>query len=256
MTDEFGVQYTEDGEVLLKAPASIITYAIPEGVAEVGPGAFASNAQRHLKQITFPNTLTTIADWAFDDCDKISDVTLHEGVYVIGMCAFRGCRSMPSINLPNSIGVMGRGALSNCTSLTSVTLPGKMTSISESLFYGCENLREINMHDALTEIKLGAFSGCSSLSAIAIPSSVERIEALAFGGCTELRYCEVPDKCWVHKDAFPEECEVLTRTQGRLNRLNKMLSDRAGDGVEVVGMREPGGAENNNAHARREYPAK
>jgi hypothetical protein len=43
---------------------------------------------------TIPNTVTNIGNWAFDQCDGLSQVTIPATVTRLGACAFQGCTSL------------------------------------------------------------------------------------------------------------------------------------------------------------------
>ena len=70
------------------------------------------------------------------------DVMVHDTinrmpVTTIGDYAFSECFKLTSITLPNSITTIGYGAFAGCTSLTSITLPNSVTTIGADAFYGC-----------------------------------------------------------------------------------------------------------------------
>ena len=66
---------------------------IPEGVTEIGPGAFEPSRfedYESLHSITFPQGLKIIGRRAFASCIALKEVTLPESVCEIGMAALRG----------------------------------------------------------------------------------------------------------------------------------------------------------------------
>ena len=108
-------------------------------------------------------TVTSIGNFAFDDCSSLTSVTIPNSVTSIGSDAFRGCSSLPSVTIPNSVTSIGSSAFSGCSSLTSIVIPDGVTSIGVRAFYKCSSLTSIIIPDSVTSIEEEAFSGCSSL---------------------------------------------------------------------------------------------
>ena len=109
----------------------------------------------------------------------------------IGEYAFEDCSSLTAITLPASVTSIGSGAFSGCRSLTAITLPEGVTSIGDWAFYYCENLTAITIPESVTNIGEYAFWKCSSLTAITLPESVTSIGWSAFEDCISLTdmYC-------------------------------------------------------------------
>ena len=69
--------------------------AIPEGVTEIGVGAFQRCLS--LASITIPNSVTEIGYLAFHECESLADITIPDSVTKIGSAAFAGCQSLADI---------------------------------------------------------------------------------------------------------------------------------------------------------------
>ena len=135
---------------------------------------------------TIPNSVTTIGDRAFADCESLTNITIPNSVTVIGYRAFYGCKSLTTINIPNSVTTIGDGAFIMCYSLTTINIPNSVTTIGEEFFWGCNSLTTINIPNSITTIGYAAFYYCKSLTYINIPENVKTIEILAFCDCINL----------------------------------------------------------------------
>ena len=151
-----------------------------------------------LTSITIPDSVTSVGDYAFENCDnlkyneyadayylgnetnpyvvlvKLKDTsgasyTINEQTNVIAWGVFSGCTGLTSITIPNGVTGISRDAFSGCSSLTSITIPDSVTSIGDYAFSGCSGLTSIAIPDSVTSMGEGAFGACSSLESITIP---------------------------------------------------------------------------------------
>lgn len=81
--------------------------AIPEGVTEIGEGAFECS---YMPSVRLPSTLKKIEKQAFMHAHNLTKITLPDGLETIGDEAFDGCRFKKAIVLPASIKSIGKKA--------------------------------------------------------------------------------------------------------------------------------------------------
>lgn len=60
-----------------------------------------------------PNSVTSIASYAFYDCDEIESIEIPKGVTSIGSSAFAACGTLNSVIIPSSVLFMGNSSLPN-----------------------------------------------------------------------------------------------------------------------------------------------
>ncbi len=124
-------------------------------------------------EVTIPSALgekqvTVIGDTAFTNCDKITKVTIPDGVTKIG-----------ESGSPNAV----YGAFFECTALKEIVIPASVKSIAWYAFLRCTSLEQLNLPNGLEQIGWGAFEGCSSLDNVVIPASVTLMDYGVFGNC-------------------------------------------------------------------------
>ena len=137
-------------------------------------------------EITMPDDITSIGDYAFSGCTSLTSITIPDSVTNIGYSAFSYCTGLTSITIPDSVTSIGDRTFSGCTRLTSITIGSSVTSIGWYAFYYCESLNSITIPDGVTSIGNSAFSGCTGLTSITIPDSVTSIGD-AFSYCSSLK---------------------------------------------------------------------
>lgn len=156
-----------------------------------------------------PRGVVEIGDYAFTLCEKVTAVTLPEGLKVIGKNAFES-NLFTRIVLPNTVNQMGDYAFAYCENLTEITL-SRLPEIPSCAFSGCGSLQSITVPDSVRAIGSSAFAGCKSLTEITIPPSVTRIEYSAFERCTALKRAFVPRGAVYDRSSFPPGCTVITK---------------------------------------------
>ena len=106
-------------------------------------GSYAFSGCNRLTSLTLPDGITEIGDHAFEGCSELTSLTLPAGITKIGSEAFNGCTGLTSLTLPAGITRIGSYAFLNCSGLTSLTLPASITSIGSWAFQGCSGLTSI-----------------------------------------------------------------------------------------------------------------
>ncbi|MBR5022079.1 MAG: leucine-rich repeat protein [Oscillospiraceae bacterium] len=146
-SDQYGVLFSKDKTKLLKAPQTLTgSYTVPDGVTTLGALTDSDSSNP-----------------AFNDCTKLTSVTLPDSVNVIDIAAFAGCSSLTKVNIPNGVKKIDYITFMNCTSLTSITIPDSVTDISNYVFSGCNNLTQITLGKGIQTIYANAFWGCDKL---------------------------------------------------------------------------------------------
>ena len=207
------------------------------------------NYKESIKTVEIQNEVTSIGNYAFENCKSLTSIEISSNVTIIGDDAFAYCTNLTSIEIPSSVTSIGSSAFLDCTNLTSIEIQSSVTSVGYYAFSECTSLnsinvdksnqkyssedgilfdkdkkeliryptgkkeKEYNIPSSVTRIEWAAFSGCTSLTSIEIPSSVTSIGFAAFGSCTNLTRIEIPSSVTrIGSSAF-HSCTSLTRIE-------------------------------------------
>lgn len=133
--------------------------------------------------------------------DKISSVTLSNGITTVGNYAFSNCRLL-RIDLPNTLKTIGEGGFYK-SSLTRIDIPAGVTEIDKEAFYYSSSLAKVTIPEGVTAIRQGAFEGCHSLTTVVLPSSLTTISVGTFKWCYNLAKVTIPvSVTGIASDAF------------------------------------------------------
>ena len=167
-----------------------------------------------VTELTIPNTVTAIKDYAFWGCN-LTSITLPESVTSIGREAFCECSSLTSVTLPKSVTSIGERAFHKCGKLTSVVLPENLRSIGYATFQNCSSLTSVTIPESVTNIGDYAFGYCSSLASVTVPQGVTSIGCNAFIWCRSLTSITIPkERAKLLNGAFGDE-NVKLKVNGK-----------------------------------------
>lgn len=159
-----------------------------------------------------------IYEYAFRDCDLMTEITIPEGVVKLARYAFRDCDKLNYVQMPSSLTIIEPYAFLNCKKITSIIVPDNVTYIGDSAFQGCSGIAKITLpfvgrtptggnllfgsifgassigqhvsrvpsalHEVVitggTTIGAGAFSDCEHIESITLPASLTTIGEGAF----------------------------------------------------------------------------
>ena len=160
------------------------------GITSVGNYAFQNCY--NLESITIPSSVTSIGTYAFQNCYNLCSITIPSSVTSIGDYAFYSCYSLAPINIPSGVTSIGNNAFSSCYKLESITIPVGVTSIGNSIFQYCRFLKSVTIPNSVTSIGTNIFQYCNVLSSVTISSNVTTIDSRTFDNCNALESITIP----------------------------------------------------------------
>ncbi|MBQ7598577.1 MAG: leucine-rich repeat protein [Clostridia bacterium] len=178
---------------------SIKSAVISEGITNIADYLF--NGCSNLAEISIPSTVTSIGSTSFAMC-PIESIYLNPDnpAYSLrGECLIHIASKTLLMGTSNSV-IPNDGSVENittfafygCSALKTIALPDSLKSITEAAFCDCTGLTEIQFPSNLTTIGGSAFNGCTGLTEIQFPSGLTTIGNAAFKGCTGLAELRIP----------------------------------------------------------------
>lgn len=106
----------------------------------------------------------TEAPWA-EYADRITALTVEQGITGIGDNAFEGLAQLAQVSLPDSLTEIGAGAFQNTPALTQIQFPASLKTLGSKAFAG-SGLTDISFRGYLPEAAADVFDGVTATATI------------------------------------------------------------------------------------------
>ena len=187
-------EYTPEVDYLVQKDADgnvLGTFYFDEGDGDTAilrkyVGKKTSDDHVEVPKMFGDRVVTNIGKQAFYNLAAVVEITLPDSILVIDEYAFAGCSELTALNLPDGVTTIGEGAFLNCVALTDVKLNNSLETIGAKAFNGCTAMTNVDLPAGLTSIGDGAFTFCKSMTTLIVPASVNTIGELAYTDCTGL----------------------------------------------------------------------
>ncbi len=119
------------------------------------------------------------------------------------------------LSVPEGVEIIGEAAFRECESLEYVEFPKGLRRIENKAFYKCKALKNVHFPEELEHIGNDAFYQCNSIKHLVIPAKVEQIYWMTFEACAELETVTLlgkPEFEWgPHKSIIFPQCHKLEK---------------------------------------------
>ncbi len=176
---------------LFEGRTDIESFVISEGVAQLGPCAFAGCTASC--ELTIPKTLIYIGNYAFRGCQNLTgdvDLSSVRTLQTSGGQQFAFCSSLNgTLTLP-SVEVIPTAAFYECSAIGGAINIQNGTKIIDSYAFsqsGTPSFTALNLPDTLTSIGVAAFQKQTRLkNELILPCGLEHIADFAFNHCSSI----------------------------------------------------------------------
>lgn len=175
-------------------------------VTVIGDGSFAYS---DIKEISIPETVKIIDDFAFQQCQNLETVNLSANIKKIGRSAFRECSALKAIHFPDSLETIEAAAFKDATQLLIITGGKNLQSIeSDSAFantaweaeqdfilslcgivFGTKSAHQgpLTLPEGTRIVMKDVFERAADISELFIPASVTYLGDSCFSSMPDLR---------------------------------------------------------------------
>lgn len=180
------------GYAALGACLSLTKVYIPEGCISFDWAAFAYSPK--LEYIQIPSTLTSIGDYCFLQCYKLSvQDTLNRlasiGITNIPKYAFKETTAI-TLNIPKEIEFVGDYAFAMIHDLQKIDIHAKY--LDERAFSHNDDLLFANIGSETTDSSTGIVQYCNKLTCINIGTNMKTIQYAAFSNNPSIYHINIP----------------------------------------------------------------
>lgn len=155
-------------------------------LTNIPEGAFAYC--KNLKTIKLPDTITSIGDEAFYNCQSLTNIEGLDkcNLKSIGSAAFSNCKALENLDFSQSTFTnVPSKAFNGCSALAKITLPNTLTTIGGYAFYACYSIPQLDLSNtALTTLENYALYQMRETTKLSLPDSISSIGTHAFSVST------------------------------------------------------------------------
>lgn len=145
----------------------------------------------YVTEVTICDGITVIGDYAFIGDTSLEKIIIGKDVTHIDEAAFAWGYSITELAIPKNIKYIGERVFASCKNLETIEIPDGITIIEVDTFWQCSNLKNVILPETITTISDYAFSNCIGLESITIPNSVIGVEDKAFYNCTGIKKVKI-----------------------------------------------------------------
>ncbi len=189
-----GVLFNKDATELIQYPCGkeSTTYEMPSSTTTLA--AYALAYATNLEEVVLSDNITSLANgYTFYECEKLTSITLSQGITQIGAYTFAYCYSLPTIVLPEVVTTIGNYAFYHCESLTEIALPDGLTSLGNRTLANCTALEYVDFPEGVTEIPQYVCYQCYGLKEVTMGSQTTTIDSYAIYECPSLEEITIPE---------------------------------------------------------------
>ncbi len=149
---------THVGSEVFKNCLMLESLTIPESVTRVDPSAF----EGCNKLVQIVNGVSYVDKWVIKCDPSVAEPLIRDDTAGFAMEAFYNCDKITSITIPDGMKIIDSYTFKGCSSLKTVYIPDSVTKIFDCAFYGCSNIETVYYGGSIKEwqnISIGSMNG-------------------------------------------------------------------------------------------------
>lgn len=209
--------------------------------------------ERNVKEVVIKEGITRIGNRTFEDCVKLTKISMPSTLESIGDSAFYDCYGLTKVVLPNSVKEIGNGCFWFCKNMTTLVLSNQLEYVGQLAFFYCQQLQYITLPNSVRFVGSEAFRECRNLTILIVPdepfeTNQGKALNLSFCGqlslvrgnhtlCPEYMYKYIPKNCPFMIEGNPRREYAGTIKSGKkviVPALREYTADEAIDEVEAI----------------------
>lgn len=153
--------------------------------------------------IVFDKDITSIGEYAFYECSKLTSIKMPESVTKIREYAFYNS-GLNNMILSNNITSIADYAFCSCNDLTTVTIPDNVTKIGKYAFSNCGKIQTVTIPSLVTSIGEGAFYNIHLRTVYCKPTTPPNLSVSTWGNYLFSSYTDMI--IYVPKSSYNAYC--------------------------------------------------
>lgn len=234
------IYFDESTGTITGCDTSVTAAVIPQKIKDVDVvkiGREAFGWCYDLKEVSLPDGLTQIDEWAFYACKSLKNIEVPGTVKTIGACAFQFCESLETIVLGDGIERIETVAFGSCNKLKGeINIPESVTYIEGNPFYVYEGNNEITA--------INVDQGNSSYSSKdGVLFNKEKTQLIYFPPASSIKDYEIPETVTsIHGGAFKDSVIETVTVPGTVKTIasytfedcNQLMALTISEGVSEI----------------------
>lgn len=212
----------------------------PDNLIRIGEFSFSSSSLKRV-DLSKCSKLKSIGSKAFQNCEKLKEVILPEGLKHIGSSAFRNCMNIERLVLPESLEQV-RWAAFEGMALDKFVVTKRLKLVDNWCF---SKNTIIEFEEDIEVVSEGTIG--KSFENVALPKSLKVIGKKAFHGNNSIKTMKIPKNIKIIGEGAFLNCSKLTDVDMRDCRKLKVICDNAfrhsgvikiilPEGLKIIGL--------------------
>lgn len=159
---------------------------------KLGENGVLAECTGNIKDLSLPEGIQVIGTGVFQDSNLLTQIKLSKDCFCIEPLAFQGCKWLTSVSETTHLKFIGKRAFSGCIRLEEIEPCERLEEIQAGAFEHCTALKRFVVPEGITCLPDRVFYRCHNLEEISLPSTLREIGSETFAFCYSLKSIVFP----------------------------------------------------------------